>query len=402
VFEIIWVNHFKSLIIYFTFSILFYLKLSDKKNKSTFLSWLIITSYLFKPLISFFAPLLNLFFQLITVLGLLFFYLKKISTGDLKIEKTTFLFVLWVLFINIYNYFIFYEFPSITISALVNLIFIILSGNYFFNNIVKLKQFYKLFSYSNVLSIIFIIFSLIDKFILNLNRVGYINSNYFALIGLYLLLITISKLFNLRFKNFFLNITLISFLIYSILLTDSNSGLIGIISIFFVPLIYFILKLKYSQSFIVISVFSAGILLTVSVSINQVIPIDFLNSFVRSYDTSRLFVFNSSINSFLDNPFFGTFYSTYRVFYNNFYYVTHNDFLRILTELGSIGIILFVAIYIKFLFNSFLITRKYSNILFLVVLFIVVNLTFSIAHNNLNNFLFWFPFFIDYKKIPYF
>jgi len=71
--------------------------------------------------------------------------------------------------------------------------------------------------------------------------------------------------------------------------------------------------------------------------------------------------------------------------------VTHNDYLRIITELGLIGFIVFIS-FITFQVKSvFTILKKYDKkIGYALLSLLIFNLLFSFAHNNMNSLLFWY------------
>ena len=77
-------------------------------------------------------------------------------------------------------------------------------------------------------------------------------------------------------------------------------------------------------------------------------------------------------------------------------FVTHNDFFRILAELGILGV-LFIVFYLYNLFaiykNSVFRNNKYT---ILTISLLMGTLIFSMFHNNFTSFVFWFIMFLPF------
>jgi O-antigen ligase len=71
--------------------------------------------------------------------------------------------------------------------------------------------------------------------------------------------------------------------------------------------------------------------------------------------------------------------------------VTHNDYIRIITELGIVGAILFLIMTITIFKKTFKIPKLFKE---LCLSLLVMTLFFSASHNNLNSFMFWLILFL--------
>jgi O-antigen ligase len=67
--------------------------------------------------------------------------------------------------------------------------------------------------------------------------------------------------------------------------------------------------------------------------------------------------------------------------------VTHNDYIRIATELGIIGTLAFLIILIYTFQKTIKLHKPYKE---LCLFLLAMTLFFSVSHNNLNSFMFWF------------
>ncbi len=77
--------------------------------------------------------------------------------------------------------------------------------------------------------------------------------------------------------------------------------------------------------------------------------------------------------------------------------VTHNDYYRIIAELGIVGFISFLFIILK----SCLISLKNKRYRVLLLSLLLLSLSFSFTHNNLNTFIFWLILFIPFTFEKY-
>jgi hypothetical protein len=109
-------------------------------------------------------------------------------------------------------------------------------------------------------------------------------------------------------------------------------------------------------------------------------------------------------NMFKSNPSFGIGYGEFINQYLNYLpynvmfidqtdeIVTHNDYLRILAELGLVGSLLFAYGLIR----SFVLAIFDKKNSFFLISLLLVSLSYSFTHNNLNSFLFWVILFMPY------
>lgn len=183
----------------------------------------------------------------------------------------------------------------------------------------------------------------------------------------------------------------------SILFTGSRSILLIILPI--VLFYYFKKKIRYF-----IGIFICFLLVGV-IYYDQFLEISRLSNI--SEDTSvierreiRLVV----QNIFSDKPVLGVGYGNFINVFTNYVprsvlfldereqIVTHNDFFRVLSELGLVGLALFVFFILKNINIGFSLKKER---LFLLSLIMIV-LSYSLTHNNLNSFLFWVSIFMPY------
>ncbi|SMM98271.1 Membrane protein [uncultured Candidatus Thioglobus sp.] len=123
----------------------------------------------------------------------------------------------------------------------------------------------------------------------------------------------------------------------------------------------------------------------------------------------RLQLWIISYNIFIENYIVGVGYGQFQFEFKNYFtyemhdlkltlvtlerLVTHNDYLRVITELGIFGGAVFI--YMHFVQWSSILTIKniYNrNYGFMLMSLFILNLSFSMSHNNLNSVLFWFTF----------
>ena len=236
--------------------------------------------------------------------------------------------------------------------------------------------------YSKYTLIMFVLFSIYDKLILGLNRVGdFVNPNYLAYFVVVSYIFTFFN--NKKDKHEIIYLFLITILTVS--LTKSNSGLIAIILILVSAVIS---KYKFRQTFITINIF----LLISALTLNHFVISGFYENIklfdliIKSEDTSRVFIWKTAFSDFLRSPIVGYPFNTYRVLYTSIPLVVHNDFLRILVELGVVGFSIFLYLIVQAIM---VISKQEINKKFIFMSLLWVSLSFSLTHNNINNFYFW-------------
>ena len=112
-----------------------------------------------------------------------------------------------------------------------------------------------------------------------------------------------------------------------------------------------------------------------------------LKYFVKSEDTSRIILWQYTYENIITHPIMGTFYNSFRAPWGNLEMVTHNDYLRLMVELGIGSVILLFSMVNKQI--KYILIYKNMDGFFLYSL-IMITLSFSLSHNNINNLMFWF------------
>jgi len=286
------------------------------------------------------------------------------------------------------------------ITSIVNLIMIIVVVYYLFLNLNTIEKIEKISIFIAQLSFIISALAVFYFFLVFQQRIEGIssNSNYFAY---YMGIGFISSLFFEKESIYKIFKLLIMF--YAVFLTQSRSILLSLILVLF---FYGLLKSKSKKmNIIVIPVFLSIILLLVYFVMNSSERFNDINEDASSLQRVQIWII--SYNIFLDHPFFGIgygqFINEFKHYFSDSMYdlnftlvnmdmlVTHNDYLRIITELGLIGFIVFIS-FITFQVKSvFTILKKYDKkIGYALLSLLIFNLLFSFAHNNMNSLLFWY------------
>lgn len=159
-----------------------------------------------------------------------------------------------------------------------------------------------------------------------------------------------------------------------------------------------ILKLfKFNQN--AMKIINVMIIITV-ILISIIIPkIESVHDYMPTTLKTRFGMWNLASDLFLNNPIIGngidSFKSYINEYYNGTWYVQcHNTYWQILSELGIVGIILFINILIKLLNQS----HKYSNY-FLLFVYIIYAATYeTIAMQFIISILYLFPLFIKEEE----
>lgn len=120
-----------------------------------------------------------------------------------------------------------------------------------------------------------------------------------------------------------------------------------------------------------------------------------LQYFVKQDDLSRIYIWKSALDAFVLHPLAGVGYATFRAPFSGFEYVTHNDYLRVLAELGLMGAVVF-GLYIQDSVRRAVNSRNHHARAF-VLSTVLATLLFSLTHNNMNSITFWL-----FLSLPYY
>jgi O-antigen ligase len=83
-------------------------------------------------------------------------------------------------------------------------------------------------------------------------------------------------------------------------------------------------------------------------------------------------------------------------YYRKMELMTHNDILTIVAELGMIGVAILFYILFK-LFNALKLLLSYNREYFYISISLIIpSFIFSLFHNNLTSFIFWFIIFLPF------
>ncbi len=290
-------------------------------------------------------------------------------------------------------------------TGLLNLTYIFLLTSSFFNT--------RLFRNPKIIAKTLIINGLVLSFLAIIERLIYnsrvsttfFNPNYLAIYLVFSLVI----LFFYAPKKKSLLIVII---FIAILLTESDAVIVGIVfPVLIIILNKFKLKITYRFIFPVIFIsFTIGIIYGLSQSLlSNIEYFDHAASGVlKSSDSIRFDIWSIAISLFNKNPLIGIGYNQFQpqiahTGFQNFMFnrreegfVTHNDFVRILVELGLVGSLVFY-IYIYKVIN---LSNKTQDIKMRMTYLslVLILLFFSFTHNNINSLLFWmtlaFPIYV--------
>ncbi|MEJ3626007.1 O-antigen ligase family protein [Vibrio vulnificus] len=353
----------------------------------------IIPALFFTSVVSF-SQNFNFFFreihQLIQVFICLFCMLTVLKTR--KIPKATLPMLCFLFFI-----FLSLLFNSLDFDARVQTI------NYFIAMLVAISIFIclrdrndliKSFRFVSTLSLILAVFSILEFIILGSPRVeaSFANPNYLALF------LGVAFSLTFYFQNKFRNTTL-TLIFIAIYLTGSRSALIiPFLTIFFV-------LVNGDSSFKKYMLFSVSVLISILILSSD--SNRFATDELRGSDAERILFSKVALKMSEDHIYTGVGWGRFIVEFSNYSRdvmaldvidgvvdislqerrVTHNDFLRILAELGYIAFIvcvLFVG------YSAWLVTFKFrlsDSYLFSIYFGLII---FSMTHNNLNTAFSWF------------
>lgn len=365
---------------------IFYRKeLNLKKN----IIFIIISLYCLKPYIEKYTGLLDTVITLIIFIGILLVIVSSIRASnqvEISIRRVP-IFMLLVSFLILING-VFHsvqngEVSSLYIQGLLNIMFICVLIFFVFSNLKDVEELLNISKYTFPSFILLMFFGYYDYIVLRMDRIGDdVNPNYYAQMTVILFIFYI---FNSKKITSIKNFIITSSVFYLVMLSDSSSAKISLIILGLMVLLY-LFKVKHSLINFIGPLYLFFVGYFTYKTINFSIEGSILDTFVKE-DLSRVFIWNYAWENIIANPFMGFEYNTFRAPWSNVWLVTHNDYLRIMVELGFFGAILFL-VYLIIQFGKI---SKIQNekLFFLNSSLFFITLTYSITHNNINNFMFW-------------
>lgn len=209
----------------------------------------------------------------------------------------------------------------------------------------------------------------------------------------------------LIFHNIKYRWILIGSIFIAMLLTQSDAVIFGL----FIPIAIILahkLRLKVLYKFFlpgILIFFFIGVIFSISQSVLANNSTNFFSTFIdnslSSGDTLRFDIWKIAIDMFLDHPLLGLGYNQFQAFIEHLApqyslitireggFVTHNDYIRILVELGVVGF----SIFLIYIFKSMFYANKSEDIKMRMtyISLMLILLFFSYTHNNINSLLFW-------------
>lgn len=365
------------------------------KRNGKFLPFFLFNMYTIKPIVEAYFPLLDTIVQIIIIISVLLELYKSIkNTETVRYDKYLIGFFLLIVINGLYNGILSNTISTLYIQGLTNYLFIIILIFYFINTITNEMDFKEILSMTKYNGLLIFIYSVYDKFVLALPRIGdSVNPNYMSQISIILLLFYIFSTNNrLSIKSIIYYLMLFFVIIWS----DSSSGVMAL-GIIFISFLLFNLK---SSLLIILSNYLVWIIMfyymfIVIITANYEFGI--LELFVKNEDTSRVILWQYTYENIKAHPVMGVPYNTFRAPWGSIELVTHNDYLRLMVELG-IGSIILLFLMVNKQVNN--IVRYKSIEGYFLFTFIMITLSFSLSHNNINNFMFWFALVLP--SMPYF
>lgn len=356
-----------------------------KRKDIKFMPFLAINLYSIKPIIEKYLNFLDIFFQIILIIAFLI-KLYTILKNNEKLESDPYIliFLFLILLNGFFNFIKLNTISNLYIQGLTNFLFIMLLIIYLLNSIKSEYELKRILFITRYNIILIFMYSFIDKFILGLDRAGEnINPNYLSQACVILILF---YLYSTKSKRIVKNSVYILLVIFSVLSTGSNSGQLAILIIIASFLIFGIKSsnLIFYSNYLAWGTMFFFMLIIIYTSNHE---FGILKYFVKTHDTSRIVLWQYTFEQFKLNPIMGAFYNSFRAPWGTSYLVTHNDFLRLLAELGFSSILLLFAM-VRNQFKYIIRLQRSSGVF--VFAFIMITLSFSLSHNNINNFMFWF------------
>lgn len=365
---------------------IFYRRESSLKKNIIFM---IISLYCLKPYIEKYTGILDATITLMIFMGiLLVLVLNNRASKQVEISiRRVPIFMLLVSFLIIING-VFHivnngEISSLYIQGLLNICFICVLMFFVFSNLKDVEELLNISKYTFPSFILLMFFGYYDYIVLRTVRIGDdVNPNYYAQMTIILF---IFHIFNSK-KIFSIKNLMITFSVfYLVILSDSSSAKISLIILGSMVLLY-LFKVKHSLINFIGPLYLFLVGYFTYKTINFSIEDSILDAFVKE-DLSRVFIWRYAWGNILENPFMGFEYNTFRAPLGDVWLVTHNDYLRIMVELGVFGTLLFL-VYLIIQFSK-ISKIKNEKLFFLNSSLFFITLTYSITHNNINNFMFW-------------
>lgn len=208
-----------------------------------------------------------------------------------------------------------------------------------------------------------------------------------SVLGVGVIVLTIFQILRIKiFKYNWIDILLLTFLIFRILLSFSRSGtasaVITIIITLFVGYIEFRKRIKFSN-FIIFAVLMFGILSIVWTQVNDITGGMAYNRFtgrnttgerLEDITTNRSELFEQEINFFVDNPILGIgvgMTQDTRIKYYNNPHSSHTEYSRLLAEHGFLGVVALIILIVVPL-RIFVHRKGYSKVF--LIMFILYSL----------------------------
>ena len=290
------------------------------------------------------------------------------------------------------EYYIHYVRNFVFVASIVAYLYFVLDSND------KLEELFKLIVAITILLAVFIVVEVLQ---IGWGRAWlfYSNPNYlgYALLP-GLVLVIFSKQ---NYKQL-----IVPLIIFSIFATGSRAAELSVV---FIVLLFIFFNIKQlNKSYLAVS-----LLIVISTSIL------FFDKIVTNQDFNgtRGVLAKISLNVFNEHPINGMGYGQFRKSFSRYVdedirkignieiekalaenaeKMTHNDFLTIVAELGSIGLVFVIFLFYKLYgeLNKLLLHSR--NNYFLSIGLIGGSLIFSLFHNNLTSFVFWFILFVPF------
>jgi O-antigen ligase len=245
--------------------------------------------------------------------------------------------------------------------------------------------------------IILALFSILEFFVLGRRaEVVFSNPNY---LGFYLSLGAIINLFNNKgykrsIKARFVNILFLM----GIFFTGSSAVFMGVI-------FAYSLNLKFNFKKVLKLVPIGIVVVFIIIFFTREFLLNEISYSISESNAQRIGIWSLALDGFIENPIFGIGYNNFSnyfienkyryqqfsflgAFFTYDYFVTHNDFLRVLTETGILGFSIFIIYFINIITLSSRIKEKHIKNMCLAIITLV--LVFIFTHNNINSFDTWF------------
>jgi len=323
-------------------------------------------------------PYYDIFIKAILVTGIIMLFLSKRKVRFNRYEFAFLIIVTVTSIINIgsvdYNLFL---------KNYINLLYVIIFSFYAFNAIKTSKQMKQILNIFIVNSYVLAFCALIEYYIVVVSRpkVSLGNPNYYAIYVLVALLCAYYI-----YEKVTVKLILYTALVgYSMVLSGSNT----------IYLIIFILFVFWGISFLKVKIIykifgSFSICLAVFIMYTTIRYADVSNILVKYFiknDLSRIYIWRGVWATFKNNMLIGIGYGNLLMPHGSMEYVTHNDYLRLLGEVGIFGF----GVIIAYLISQYNRIIKYDHKTALHLgLFYITMVAFAMTHNNMNSILFWF------------